>query len=803
MRHKDKMRLAHVGARVRVANDGHKGAERWAKAYTGTIQAITETGAEVLIDGQGDWPIPVEWANVDLLERPKPATMEIPIAEVRPSRWQYRRQFDQGGLLELAKSLAEHGLINPILVFTHEAGGFELIAGERRLRAAGALAMVETYAMGLADAVAEMARPDLWEDSTGLDMLQKARRPKDQINGPAERGALIRAEIREGPAERWHAIAVIENLQRENVSPIEEAAAFETLMIGNDWTQTELAGHLGKSKAYVSQRLGLMELSEPARVAIHEGVIPFSVARAIATVPAAAQAVLAEQAQKEIAGDDPRSARQLATLAGQVRRFLDPETWRPPSAEDLAKEGSALRASTRNGYRLMAYHVAELMATASPLEVGAVVEKLQGHKGIKFVGRATYTITRQSYLMASALNVITNTDHDVYSGPGPWWRALALKSGYLCGSCQVSAVPAPEWAGVDPSDRPMCHCAKWAGRDLKGVETCLNWIGPEDPIVIMIPWELQNTIDDHPDQFAKLLAQDEVESLPYTADLAGYRALVELGARKRAADLAETDRQEAEGWLDGLWSYWHAQPAGLGCRFDLSRPQAHGCRRCLHYRPDLLEDRPPCRYAAEPLPGRYGGRLRAPDRAVLVHEAGFLVPRCEQYQAADLAWGPVAGMELTAETKEARAEVLAWLGELCKDKGYSASTRHGALPGVLAWVPYDRNPMGTATAERVRILRWVRDQWDQIGDRAVANLLAAAVRESRARSNYQGSFALWDHQAGTVDTWVVISWADYERGLEGKNTAPAGYPKDWPRPWVVELEAEAEPEGGQGGRVEE
>ena len=139
----------------------------------------------------------------------------VPVGEVRPNPDQPRHFFDEEKLAELAASIKIHGLLQPIVVRPGR-GGFELIAGERRFRAA---------------------------QLAGLDRLP----------------ALVR-EV-EDPLET----ALIENLQREDLSPLEEAEALATLIERHGYSHQALAELLGKSRPYVSNTLALTRLPEPVK----------------------------------------------------------------------------------------------------------------------------------------------------------------------------------------------------------------------------------------------------------------------------------------------------------------------------------------------------------------------------------------------------------------------------------------------------------------------------------------------------------------------------------------------------------
>jgi ParB family transcriptional regulator, chromosome partitioning protein len=161
----------------------------------------------------------------------------IEIARIRPNPAQPRQIFDDGALAELAASIAERGVLQPILVRPIE-DGFELVAGERRWRAA--------------------QRAQLHE---------------------------IPAIIREFDEESRAEVALIENIQRENLNAIEEAEAYRRLISGYGHNQEVVGKLVGKSRSHVANLLRLLELPEQVRQMLLRGDISMGHARAIATSP--------------------------------------------------------------------------------------------------------------------------------------------------------------------------------------------------------------------------------------------------------------------------------------------------------------------------------------------------------------------------------------------------------------------------------------------------------------------------------------------------------------------------------------
>ena len=142
------------------------------------------------------------------------AIVDIDIEELRPNPYQPRRVFDEQALNELAESIKEHGVFQPIIV-KKSIKGYEIVAGERRFRAS-------------------------------------------KLAGKTT----IPAIIRDFTDEQMMEIALLENLQREDLTVIEEAAAYQKILTNLNLTQEELATKVGKSRSHITNILGLLNLPE-------------------------------------------------------------------------------------------------------------------------------------------------------------------------------------------------------------------------------------------------------------------------------------------------------------------------------------------------------------------------------------------------------------------------------------------------------------------------------------------------------------------------------------------------------------
>ncbi|MEO1137767.1 MAG: ParB/RepB/Spo0J family partition protein, partial [Pseudomonadota bacterium] len=169
---------------------------------------------------------------------------ELPIEHLKPNSDQPRRRFDKDAIEELAASISAKGMLQPILVRPKGTDRFEIVAGERRWRAA-----------------------------------QKAKLHK------------VPVIIRELTDEETAEIALIENVQRVDLNPVEEAAAYERLSDVHGRTQEQIAKAVGKSRSHVANIMRLLGLPRPALDALSSGAITMGHARALLGADAPANAL--------------------------------------------------------------------------------------------------------------------------------------------------------------------------------------------------------------------------------------------------------------------------------------------------------------------------------------------------------------------------------------------------------------------------------------------------------------------------------------------------------------------------------
>lgn len=206
-------------------------------------------------------------------------TVSLPISEIEPNRAQPRKQFDDEALAELSASISQHGVLQPLLVRPVAGGSYQLVAGERRWRASRMAGLTE-----------------------------------------------VPVVIREMSDKEAAELALIENLQREDLNPMEEAMGYRTLMETYGLTQEETAKSVNKSRPAVANALRLLSLPPSLHPLLEDGQLSAGHARAILSVPS-------PQLQEKLADKvvaEGLSVRQTEALA---KRLAAGEATPPPRPE--------------------------------------------------------------------------------------------------------------------------------------------------------------------------------------------------------------------------------------------------------------------------------------------------------------------------------------------------------------------------------------------------------------------------------------------------------------------------------------
>lgn len=237
----------------------------------------------------------------------------LPLREIEPDKDQPRKDFDEQALSELADSIARHGLLQPIAVRAAAGGAYKIIAGERRWRAARLAGLSEV--------------PVVIKDVTDAEAME---------------------------------LALIENLQREDLDPVEEAMGYRQLMERCELTQEQTAQKIGKSRSAVANSLRLLNLPEDVLAFLKEGKLSTGHAKVLLGLPDAA---LQSQAAEVVVGQN-LNVRQTEALCKKLvkpEKPAKPQPLRPALAGEVEYAlrevlGSEVKVDYKNGQGSLTVH---------------------------------------------------------------------------------------------------------------------------------------------------------------------------------------------------------------------------------------------------------------------------------------------------------------------------------------------------------------------------------------------------------------------------------------------------------------
>jgi ParB family chromosome partitioning protein len=213
----------------------------------------------------------------EIVKEEKDNSIEIPLDEIRSNPYQPRKTFNEESLRELADSIKEYGVVEPIIV-KKSVKGYEIVAGERRTKAAK-IAGLKTI-------------PAIVKDFSDSDMME---------------------------------IALLENIQREDLNPIDEAESISGIIRLKGYTQEEFARRFGKSRSYITNLLGILKLPKEVQAKVKEGKLSMSHARSLSKIEDEQKIFyLADRIEKE--GLNVRDIEKILSKkqSSKVVKALDP-----------------------------------------------------------------------------------------------------------------------------------------------------------------------------------------------------------------------------------------------------------------------------------------------------------------------------------------------------------------------------------------------------------------------------------------------------------------------------------------------
>lgn len=237
----------------------------------------------------------------------------LPLREIEPDKDQPRKDFDEQALSELADSIARHGLLQPIAVRAAAGGAYKIIAGERRWRAARLAGLSEV--------------PVVIKDVTDAEAME---------------------------------LALIENLQREDLDPVEEAMGYRQLMERCELTQEQTAQKIGKSRSAIANSLRLLNLPDDVLAFLKEGKLSTGHAKVLLGLPDAA---LQSQAAEAVVGQNlnVRQTEALCKKLAKPEKPPKPQPLRPALAGEVEYAlrevlGSEVKVDYKNGQGSLTVH---------------------------------------------------------------------------------------------------------------------------------------------------------------------------------------------------------------------------------------------------------------------------------------------------------------------------------------------------------------------------------------------------------------------------------------------------------------
>lgn len=638
--------------------------------------------------------------------------MEIALSQVLPGRYQPRLHFNETKMEVLANSLKENGQWTPIRVFRSIQGDtYELIAGERRWRASCALALANRgdLQMELTEAVAIVCQPK-WPDLVANYFF---------LNGYT-----IRAEEDNSTnLSLIHAAAVLENIQQEDLTPVEIGRALQKLKDDYNLSLRDLANKVGQSKSWVDDHLQMVKLSPDVAgmYSSDDGNAPaldFTLARELARkIPANLQKPIVDYLAK--LANLSKSNRELQKKIADFSRFIDPNRW-------SLSDGSTYSPLIFNRARLIRH----LLETLPSKKLAQGLIDLDADNYNNYLSKKPLSLLKFGYDYDKVIKLLSGQENP--------WPAIAKDQGWTCDNCSLVGLV----GGLDLRDDLLDHdapCERLKRFGNKEANTCLGFVWRLDPQVIPVPPNVRNALDDELKEKLDRLQDGQL----YVNTWIEYHELY-TAARQNKASRDERDTEIARtAYLEPLRQYWHAQrvnaaPEGA---LHLDHFQAHACKKCRHFTAHGLglPDAAPCRFADpdHALKNKYNEYFHHPAMGLLQSvQENILVPRCEKFQYRNLPEiAPLSGFKLPD-----RLLILEWF-RLIKEK--AAPYYHDAKKtwGVLAWLPDS-----------------LQNVWNVLDDERMMAILHAGVMESLNLRGYGEKVKLLDPTTGQVEDWLAINW---------------------------------------------
>lgn len=509
------------------------------------------------------------------LGQPTTTLVDVPLDQFVPCRWQPRQTFDAAALIELANDIEQHGVLTPPLVWRNEDLEYELIAGERRVRACYALYLAGTSkAVELATWIARLAEQGFarWRTDVRQYLLSHVK-----VSGAHNAMATIPCREIWGKPAQLHELALVDNLQRADLSALEEARALQDLITEHQYTQRQLAERLGKSQTWVSQRLNLLGLTPEVAAQVAAGELDSATAREIARLEPTAQAATVAHLQKF-----GLRSKQAHNLVGKLLDLTDPQA--------LAGTGPAENSPVER--RLAQAGLARLDAAGR--QTAALQLAAADPKGVLAIPNESHQY-RDLIVATGIAGAATKTRYDVDTNA--LWTAQAAAIGATCATCQLDAFRGLV-AGVNQVARShresYSNDARWP-RCAADVNTCQAHTPAAAPL--RLPLGYGTSAHERVTDAERLTVTREPSSWTYTSDPTAWAAILQ---RKYAADeqaAAARSEAKANGVVTALTAYITAQATN---DFEAGGFWSQPCSNCVFHKVGSADPAQSCNYQAHP-----------------------------------------------------------------------------------------------------------------------------------------------------------------------------------------------------------
>lgn len=509
------------------------------------------------------------------LGAPTKTLVDVPLDQFVPCRWQPRQTFDAAALLELANDIEQHGVLTPPLVWRNEDLEYELIAGERRVRACYALYLAGTSkAVELATWIARLAEQGFarWRTDVRQYLLSHVK-----VSGAHNAMATIPCREIWGKPAQLHELALVDNLQRADLSALEEARALHDLIQEHNYTQRQLGERLGKSQTWVSQRLNLLGLAPEVAAQVATGELDGATAREIArlepTVQAAAVAHLKQFGMR---------SKQAHNLVGKVLDLTDPQTLAGPASAEI---GSAERRLAQAGLEML---------DAAGRQTAALKLAAADSKGALSIPSESREY-RDLIVVTGIAGEATKTRYEVDTNA--LWTAQAAAIGATCATCQLDACRGLV-AGVELVARAQresfLNDARWP-RCAASVTTCQAHTPAAAPLRLPLGWGSSGLA--HVTEAERATVTQEKSGWTHTNDPAAWAAILQRRYAAEAQVAAARQEAKANGVVTALTAYIAAQATN---DFEAGGFWSQPCSSCVFHKVGADDPTAACKFQANP-----------------------------------------------------------------------------------------------------------------------------------------------------------------------------------------------------------